>query len=477
MIDLRQASRRVPAVESRSSRTALRRAALGLLAIVAACAPPAPEGPPNLLLITVDTLRADRLACYGGAPDVGNTICSIGDSGARFVWAFASASSTGPSVASILTSQYPSEHRVTQFTTTRMPDEALTVAEVLSQAGYATAAFVSNPVLRRARNFDQGFDLYDDEMTRREPNRPNWREREAAAATEAALLWARNTEGPWFLWIHYQDPHGPYTAPDGTAGGDAAGDPPLPVLQDHSGWRGIPAYQRIPGLFTARAYERRYADEIRYLDRQVRRLLDGLAEVGDEPSVVLTADHGEAFGEDEFYFAHGHSLGLDQIRVPLLYRSSGRERGRGRVVEQPASILDVAPTLLAEAGLPAPERFRGHSLSRTDHTPRLLFAEHRLRIAMITGRTYYARDTVRMPAPVPDPITGGVLPPLPARTARLDGDGRWQAYRVATADGIAGDLEPFLAAHLRRAAGGKAAEEITLDPGTEEMLRSLGYVE
>ena len=95
---------------------------------------------------------------------------------------------------------------------------------------------------------------------------------------------------------------------------------------------------------------------------------------------------------------------------------------------------------------------------------------------MITGRTYYARDTVRMPAPLPDPITGGLLPPLPARTARLAGDGRWQAYRAATADGIAGDLEPFLAAHLRRAAGGEAAEEIELDPKTEQMLRSLGYV-
>ena len=120
------------------------------LASLAGCGD-APEPPPNLLLVSIDTLRADGLACYGGEPDVGVAICGLAERGTRFEWAFATAPSTAPSVASILTGRYPSFHGVGESGLSTLRDEALTLAEVLQEAGYTAAAFVSNPVLTRSR--------------------------------------------------------------------------------------------------------------------------------------------------------------------------------------------------------------------------------------------------------------------------------------------------------------------------------------
>jgi hypothetical protein len=192
-----------------------RRARLWLTGLAAMCTALAAcgvgsESRTSLLLITIDTLRADRLACYGGNPETGRELCRLANEGRRFIWAFATAPSTGPSVASILTSQYPVRHGVTQIQRTQLRDSALSVAELLSEAGYQTAAFVSNPVLGRHRNLGQGFDVYDDRMTRPERNRPLMVERTAADTTDAVLAWAREAaRAPLFLWVHYQDPHGP----------------------------------------------------------------------------------------------------------------------------------------------------------------------------------------------------------------------------------------------------------------------------
>src|SRR5262245_10713624 len=298
----------------------VRRATLASACLaLSACGTP-PSGPPNLLLITIDTLRADRLACYGGEPDVGTAICALADGGTRFAWAFSAAPHTAPSVASLLTSRYPSFHGVGQDASSRLRFSQPTVAGLLRAAGYTTAAFVSNPVLNPSRNFGQGFDVYDVNLTRHERNRPGALERVAADTTDAALTWARTgPASPWFVWVHYQDPHGPYDPPGAGPARDEPGAEVLPVLEQQSGLGGIPAYQALPGLHSAAAYERRYLDEIRYLDPHVGRLIAALDELG-RPAVLLTADHGEAFGEDGFYFAHGHSVGLDQIRVPLLWR-------------------------------------------------------------------------------------------------------------------------------------------------------------
>jgi len=433
---------------------------------------------PDLLLITIDTLRPDRLACYGGPPEIGTGICALANQGTRFVWSFSPAPATAPSIASILTSSWPSSHGVTQFATTALSEQTRTLAEYLGDAGYETAAFVANPVLRRGRGFEEGFAIYDDRMTRREPNRAELQEREAGEVTDAALAWLRVTRSPWFLWVHYQDPHGPYEPPHASRRRDPPDAPLLPLLKDHSGYQGIPAYQALPGLRSLQAYELCYQDEIRHVDLHVARLVAGADALGPRPWVVLTADHAEAFGEDGYYFAHGHSVGMDQIRVPLLVRPA--EPGPAWVSTRPVSGVDVAPTLLRAAGLPIPETFQGEPLplraEEEPERPRTLVAEHRARAAIVVGSTYYARDRSPIAPGTPDEITGGVLLPLPPRVAKLGSDGRPSEYWTEPKESTA-RLESLLTRVLQSNEESEPHRTPQLTESEREALRALGYLE
>jgi arylsulfatase len=458
----------------------------GLLLLSAGCGGSTPDagtaGPPNLLLITVDTLRADRLVCYGGHADVGEFLCSLADAGTRFEWAFATAPYTAPSIASVLTGLYPSFHGVRQSAVTYLRDEVDTLPELLRAGGYQTAAFISNPVLERSRQLDQGFDVFDQKMSREERNRPGVVERVAHDTTDAALAWAQiAATPPWFLWVHYQDPHGPYEPPDESTGYDEKNGTRLPVLEnDQSGLGGIPSYQALPGLFTREAYERRYADEIRYLDTHLKRLVEGLDALGDPPAVLLTADHGEAFGDDGYYFAHGQSVSLDQIRVPLLWRPA--EPGAPAVERAPVSLLDIAPTLLRAAGLAVPEAWAGRPLpvaggrSAAGAPQRAIFAEHSRRAAIIVGDEYFARDSREVVEGERDPYSGGLVKRLPPRTARLNASGALPGYEPAEGNPVAAALEPALERFLAEAARGRGgAERDAVSDELREQLRALGY--
>jgi arylsulfatase A-like enzyme len=447
----------------------VRRHAGLLLLLLLGCAPG--DGRPDLLLVTVDTLRADALACYGGPPDVGPALCSLGERGVLYEWAISAAPSTAPSVASLLTSLYPAEHGVTQFAMSWLDESAVTLAELLAASGYATGAVVSNPVLDRSRQLGQGFETYDVRMTRHELNRPQLAEREARATTDAALAWLARARPPRFLWVHYQDPHGPYDPPGAAPPAAANQGRVLPVLPNHSGKGGIPAYQVLPGVRGLDAYTERYRAEIRYLDGELARLLVALPDAG----VLLTADHGEAFGEDDYYLAHGHSLGLEQIRVPLLWRPPGGVAPRR--VGVPVGGVDVAPTLLAAAGLPAAPQFEGRALPLSDEEAprdRVLFAEHRARGAVVAGRRYYARDRATLGRGRRDRISGGVLEPLPTRAAWLRGTELPPYEVVAPAD--TASLDRALRSHLKRARGKKGGQR-ELPEETRQQLRALGYLE
>jgi len=455
-----------------------------------ACTQAAETTAPNLLLITIDTLRADRLSCYGGEAGVGDAICRLADTGTRFVWAFSTAPYTAPSIASVLTSRYPVDHGVRESAVSFLSDDAVTLAEVLKQHGYTTAAFVSNPVLDRSRHLQQGFDIYDQRMTRRERNRGYLEEREAVATTDATLAWARvGAEPPWFIWVHYQDPHGPYEPPQpGSPRAASRNDRVLPVLDDNSGLGGIPVYQSLPGVRDFDSYSQRYSDEIRYLDPQVERLVDGLDALGRAPAVIVTSDHGEAFGEDGYYFAHGHSVGLDQIRVPLLWRPPNPRRPQSW--DRPVSGIDIAPTLLRVARIDSPSAFVGVPLptvaqpvatesDRSDAAAetRAIYSEHRERAAVVVGGGYFARDRRAIEPGTPDPMSGGTLSPLPARTAELLPDGRSSGYRPASA-GSAGTSTraELLSAFIDRAERpAPRAEGAPTDEAQRERLRALGY--
>lgn len=460
----------------------------GLLLLAVACGGSKPDSgkarSPNLLLVTVDTLRADRLACYGGEPGVGEFLCSLADEGTRFEWAFATAPYTAPSIASVLSGLYPSVHGVRQSAVTYLRDEVETFPELLRAAGYQTAAFISNPMLERSRQLNQGFDVYDQRMSREERNRPGIVERVAGSTTDAVLAWAQiAARPPWFVWVHFQDPHGPYEPPDSSKGYDEADGTRLPVLEDdESGLGGIPSYQALPFLFTREAYERRYADEIRYLDIHLKRLVEGLDALGDRPAVLLTADHGEAFGDDGYYFAHGHSVGLDQIRVPLLWRPAAP--GAPAVVRAAVSLLDVAPTLLRMAGLEAPEAWPGRPLPVAGSPvpagapERAIFAANSRRAAVILGDAYFARDSRKVVEGEPDPDSGGAIKLLPARTARLDAPGTLPAYEKAEGSAVAEALEPALARFLDNAAHSRAgAARESISDEMRETLRALGYAQ
>jgi arylsulfatase len=429
--------------------------ACGLLALVfTGCGEPEPR-PPNLLLVTVDSLRADFLACYGGDRTVGVRICELGAEGARYAWAFSPSSRSAPAVASILTSTYPSTHRLAASAASFLQDEATTLAEELRRAGYARAAFVASPELNRSRNLQQGFDVYDDHTT---PSATGGLPRRSAQeTTDAAIAWVRGTERPFFLWIHYREPHGPYDSParpDDASGSNQPGER-LRVLATATGRGGIPGYQAIPGIFTRQSYEGRYRAEIRSVDAQLARLLLEIEQPGERLGILVTADHGEAFGEDRWYLSHGHSLGLDQIRVPLVWRPPG---GRREPTRTPVSTLDVAPTLLRAAGLRIPEAFEGWALPGPDDPPgapeqaRALFAEHDDYIAVVTGDSFYTR--LREPQPLGDGagITSEALRAVSARTATLgSGDGALPRPERARPVGVAPVVELLIADFLARA--------------------------
>lgn len=434
---------------------------LRLLAVVSACGiAAAPTGcgdnaepPPNLLLVTVDSLRADFLECYGGEPEVGVRMCALGREGARYAWAFAPASSSAPSIASLLTSQYPSAHGVDASAASFLPDEFVTLAEALSRVGYTTAAFVGSPELNRSRNLQQGFDLYDDRTSRTLPAGLPWRS--AADSSDAALRWLRGAKSPWFIWIHYREPHGPYESPalaepgPASAASNVRGER-LRVLTTPTGRGGIPGYQAIPGLFTREGYEARYRREIRTVDTQIARLVSQI-EAADEPfGIAVTADHGEAFGEDRYYFSHGHSVGLDQIRVPLFWRPPAG--GKTDEVRVPVSTLDLAPTLLRAAGIPVPSSLEGWPLPNRDDPPgapeqaRAVFAEHPLQVAVVSGENFYSRLREPTATSTFEGLTPEYLRAAVARTARLDSrTDTLPATEPARPSGITPLLEPLLA--------------------------------
>lgn len=428
---------------------------------------------PNLLLVTIDTLRADALACYGGAPDVGARLCEIGSEGTRFDWAFSTAPTTSPSIASVLTSRWVPDHGVTQNLRTQLAADVDTVAEVLKRAGYTTAAVVSNPLLHPGRRLDQGFDHYDARMTRRERNRPGFAERAAQDTTDAAIdrLDAMGT-GPWFLWVHYQDPHGPYEAPGIEPARDEAGDATLPVLAANYGRGGIPEYQLLPGVRTLRAYRRSYEDEIRHLDAHLARLLDRVDATTARPGILLTSDHGEAFGEDDRYFAHGHSTGLEQLRVPLLWRApSGQEPAAPR--SSAVGLVDVAPTLLSAAGLAPPPGFVGHALQDPPAQARTLFAESARRAAALRGNAFFARDRdPKATHTAEGKPWGAEHPALPTRSATLPDALPLPGYRRRDHDA---ELEASLTRYLGEERATPAVRDGEITPELRRQLEALGY--
>ena len=321
---------------------------------------------PNIILITIDTLRADRLGSYGYPRKTTPELDELAQEGTIFTSFTSTASCTMPAVASLMTSLYPSFHSDwvadSQWEIV-LYDDKPTLAETLAEEGYLTAAFVGNYLLRTERGFHRGFRVYDDTYTSAELVR-GLPERTAVQTNQYVLNWLASAgEERFFLWVHYQDPHGPYVPPEGFLERFAElEDLSLPEdLPVNFGKGGIPAYQYLDGIRSPRAYTLRYDGEIAHADELIGKLLDNIKESGlwDRSIVIVTADHGEAMGEHDYYFCHGHDLTEELIQVPLLVHLPG-------VMQVPevdalASTIDIAPTILDAAGIKG--RLDGEGLS------------------------------------------------------------------------------------------------------------------
>lgn len=373
------------------------------------------RGPDSVLLITVDTVRADHLSAYGYGVPTSPVLERLAENGVRFEFAFSASACTAPSTASILTGRYPSFHTVGLLNGHyQLHHSTPTLAGVLRNQGFRTGAIVGNPVLRSEIGLDVGFESYDDDLERHELNRRNMRERNADRIVDLAVEWLdASDKRPFFLWLHFQDPHGPYTPPERWRSfGDGTGrqkDQQLSVGSDNSGYQAIPMYQVFHDERRLTEYLRRYDSEIAFFDYQVGRLLAFLAKLDLERStlIVLTADHGEAFGEDGFYFGHSHSVGLDQVRVPLVV--VGPDIPPGTVVRTPVSNTTVMATVLHALGLQVPEDVVGPSLFEVlecgGEQAQPLYFETPNQSGIVFGNTYFRHD--RRPSSDSDFWTAG----------------------------------------------------------------------
>ncbi|MGH0030359.1 MAG: sulfatase-like hydrolase/transferase [Myxococcota bacterium] len=325
----------------------LERHLLVLLALASlACG--APE-PPNLVLVSIDTLRADHTQPYGYARETTPTLQRLADQGLVFEQAYSASASTGPSHATLFTGAHVLSHGLVKNGLDLIPENE-TLAETLGAAGYQTGAVVGSFVLDASFGFDQGFDRYDAEFRRKMGGAGVWKahkfeifERRADEATDVAIEWLDTLapDRPFFLFVHYYDPH---------AGYDPPGD-----------W--LTRFGDDVGRFTAEHRVERYDAEIAWTDHQLERLLARVEQLAppERTLVVVTADHGEGLG-DHGVPGHGVVLYEEAVRVPLVLRWPGRIDA-GLRIAAPVGSIDVMPTLLELMGVDAPAGVQGQSLA------------------------------------------------------------------------------------------------------------------
>ena len=300
---------------------------------------------PNVVILTVDTLRADHLSSYGYHRPTTPNIDRLLASGVRFTDARTVEPLTNPALCSLFTSLYPHEHGATR-NGLRMRPGLPSLARALRARGYESAAFVSNwPLKERISGLGQHFDRYEEVFTRKRWLGLFKDEANAGDLTDGALAWlARPRSRPFLLWVHYVEPHAPYRLHSEMI---------RPLGLDPHG-----ETSRID----------RYDTEIAFADLQLGRLLvafDRDPELRANTLFVFAGDHGESLGEHG-YWGHGRNLYEPTLRIPLGLAWTGKIHP-GTTIDAPAQILDVAPTLLGLAGLPVPAGFQGF-----DWTPVLL---------------------------------------------------------------------------------------------------------
>jgi hypothetical protein len=400
-------------------------------------AAPRPASParPSIVLFTLDTTRADHLGCYGFAAARTPSIDALARESVRFTDAHATCPITLPSHASMLTGLYPFRHGVRENTSFALPDAADTVAEELARAGYETAAFVASVVLAGSTGIGQGFETFAEPRRGARPDRffPSIRASEVNAKVKR--WWEqRDPSRPFFLWVHYYDPHAPYEPPPEFAAGSASP----------------------------------YDGEISAADAAVGEVLALLASRRHDGRLltIVTADHGESLG---FRGEPTHEIFVYEpvVRVPLLVRWPDGAAA-GSVRDDVVSLVDLAPTILAAAGAALPAGLDGVDLRLPPAEPRAVYAESWYpwlalgwspSFALITPDRKYihsVRDELYVRAP-----------------GAVEGEDRAGGHPDEVA-ALAKGLRLFVEEHLQR--GALPDARVSLGGERLEQLKKLGYV-
>lgn len=397
----------------------------------------------NVVLITMDTTRADRMGFLGSNRGLTSRLDALAQQSTVFTRAYAQAPVTTDSHATILSGTYPQFHKVNDAGVPLAKDVPFAPA-IFRAHGYQTAAFVGavilDPKAGGAPGFDRGFDTYDAGFHDRGPNQSRYDsiERRGDQVVAHALAWlSKHQTRPFFLWVHLYDPHAPY-------------DPPEPYRS---------RYASDP-----------YDGEIAFMDAAIGTLLDGLiaAHVYDNSIIAVMADHGEALGEHG-ELGHGVFLYATTIHVPLLLKLPGNS---GKRLDTRVGLVDVVPTLLESAAIPAPASIQGKSMlpliraggkeagdrntyAETDY-PSRAFGWSSLR-ATRSGKYLFVEGPRR-------------------ELYDEQGDPGEQHDLSSTATAVAGTLQEQLDQFRSKTSSSRTGPKANIDRGAEEKLRALGYV-
>jgi len=436
-------------VKKRTQRIILAGIACGLLALFgvargggSAVSTADGDPKPNVVVITIDTLRADHLGAYGYTSIQTPQIDLLARAGARFTRAYTPVPITLPAHAAIFTGSFPMATGMHDFSGNKLPATSTTLASALKASGYATAAFVGSAVLDSRFGLNQGFETYFDhfDFSRLLETNLDQMERRGDLVMDNALNWLkRSSRQPFFLWVHLYDPHHPY-------------NPPEP--------------------YASRYRDQPYDGEIAFDDAQVGRLVSALKEIRmfDNTIIVLAGDHGEGLGEHGEK-THGFFVYNSTLHVPLVIKVPG---AGPRVVEDEVSLVDVMPTVLHALKIPVPASVQGRSLlgqvqGRPGAGQSNLYAETYLPLLHFRWsqlRSLQSRGMKYIEAPRPE-----------IYDTRADPREATNIY--ATRQAMGHEMHDRLNALLRRltpAAGKVESDKELTDPALFERLKSLGYV-
>jgi arylsulfatase A-like enzyme/Flp pilus assembly protein TadD len=392
----------------------------------------------NVLLVTLDTTRADRLGCYGYQKAKTPNLDYLASNGVRFSHAYSPVPLTCPSHCSILTGTYPLYHQVRNNGTYYLAPELKTLPEALKEDGLKTAAFVSSFTVDSRFGLDQGFDVYDDQLSPDQTFKALNSERKADKVFASFSRWLdENKVHPFFVWIHFFDPHLPY-------------DPPSPYRE------------QFPDDL--------YDGEIAYMDFYVGKILDKLKEkdLFGNTLIVLAGDHGEAFGEKQEK-GHGVFIYESTVRVPLIFFAESR-LPKGEVLDARVRLIDIMPSILDMLGGSLPQDMQGTSL--------LPFIEGKKKDDLSSYiETYYPRENFGWSELV-GLIDGGwkYIRAPKEELYNLEQDPREEENLAQRETEIVREKRDKLEDIIQNSISPRAASRRNLSAEEKERLRSLGYI-